>query len=171
LYRLRRCLNRNDAARRAAAGYLSLLVQRKVTQRKHAPEPPKAPALLAPAGREPNSPSASVSDKTSEHSEQCFFIAPGSDTGSRRPPAEAAMLGGGYGSQRQRHKMKRLIGVGWGERSEPQQSSIVSLALGFATLTPTYKLRARARGLFEDHLFFLVAAPAEEDLTNPSALF
>ena len=56
--RLRRCLNRNAAAGRAAAGYLSLLVQRKVTQRKHAPEPPTPPALLAPAGREPNSPSA-----------------------------------------------------------------------------------------------------------------
>jgi len=50
LNRLRRCLNRNDAAGRAAAGYLSLLVQRKVTQRKHAPKPPKAPALLAEAG-------------------------------------------------------------------------------------------------------------------------
>jgi len=51
-------LNHNDAASRAAAGYLSLLVQRKVTQRKHAPEPPKPPALLASAGREPNSPNA-----------------------------------------------------------------------------------------------------------------
>jgi hypothetical protein len=39
-----------DAAGRAAAGFLSLLVQRKVTQRKHAPEPPKPPALLAEAG-------------------------------------------------------------------------------------------------------------------------
>jgi hypothetical protein len=38
------------AARRAAAGYLSLLVQRKVTQRKHAPEPPTPPALLAEGG-------------------------------------------------------------------------------------------------------------------------
>ena len=64
-------VNGFDAARRAAAGYLSLLVQRKVTQRKHAPEPPKPPALLAPAGREPNSPSANN--------------APGSDTGSRTP--------------------------------------------------------------------------------------
>jgi len=33
-------LDSYDAARRAAAGYLSLLVQRKVTERKHAPEPP-----------------------------------------------------------------------------------------------------------------------------------
>jgi len=99
--RLRRCLNSNAAASRAAAGYLSLLVQRKVTQRKHAPEPPKTPALLASAGREPNSPSASVSDKTSERSEQGYFLALGSDTGSRNLPAEAAMLGGGYGSQRQ----------------------------------------------------------------------
>jgi len=33
-------VNGFDAASRAAAGYLSLLVQRKVTQRKHAPEPP-----------------------------------------------------------------------------------------------------------------------------------
>ena len=111
----------SKAAGRAAAGYLSLLVQRKVTQRKHAPEPPKPPALLAPAGREPNSPSVRVSDKTSERSEQGYFIAPGSDTGSRHPPAEAAMLGGGYGSQRQRHKMKHLTGVGWGEHSEPQR--------------------------------------------------
>ena len=80
-------VNDFDAAGRAAAGYFSLLVQRKVTKRKHTPEPPKPPALLAPAGREPNSPGANN--------------APGSDTGSRRPPAEAAMLGGGYGSQRQ----------------------------------------------------------------------
>jgi len=94
VYRLRRCLNSNDAARRAAAGYLSLLVQRKVTQRKHTPEPPTPPALLAPAGREPNSPSAQN--------------APGSDTGSRLPPAEAAMLGGGYGSQRQKqHRLPK----------------------------------------------------------------
>jgi len=50
LNRLRRCLKSNDAAGRAAAGYLSLLVQRKVTQRKHAPEPPKPPALLAEGG-------------------------------------------------------------------------------------------------------------------------
>jgi hypothetical protein len=50
VYRLRRCLNCNDAAGRAAAGYLSLLVQRKVTQRKHAPKPPKTPALLAEGG-------------------------------------------------------------------------------------------------------------------------
>jgi len=75
------------AASAPQAGYFSLLVQRKVTKRKHTPEPPKPPALLASAGREPNSPSAKT--------------APGSDTGSRLPPAEAAMLGGGYGSQRQ----------------------------------------------------------------------
>jgi hypothetical protein len=56
--RLRRYLNRNDAAIRAAAGYSSLFAQRRVARRKHAPEPPKPPALLAPAGREPNSPSA-----------------------------------------------------------------------------------------------------------------
>ena len=53
------------AASAPQAGYLSLLVcpvctlvQRKVTQRKHAPEPPTSPALLASTGREPNSPSA-----------------------------------------------------------------------------------------------------------------
>jgi hypothetical protein len=45
--------NGNDAAGRAEAGYLSLLVQRKVTQRKHAPEPPKPPALLAEGGARP----------------------------------------------------------------------------------------------------------------------
>ena len=46
------------AASAPQAGYFSLLVQRKVTKRKHTPEPPKPPALLAPTGREPNSPSA-----------------------------------------------------------------------------------------------------------------
>ena len=70
MYRLRRCLNRNDAARRAAAGYLSLLVQRKVTQRsgsdahpcagqtfvhpctsKHAPEPPTFPLRVPLRGK------------------------------------------------------------------------------------------------------------------------
>ena len=75
------------AASAPRAGYFSLLVQRKVTQRKHAPEPPKPPALLASSGREPNSPSAKY--------------ALGSITGSRNHPTEAAMLGGGYGSQRQ----------------------------------------------------------------------
>ncbi len=84
LNRLRRCFEGYDAAGRAAAGYLSLLVQRKVTERKHAPEPPTPPALLAPAGREPNSPSAEPR-------------ASGSNTGSRTLPAGAAMLGGGYG--------------------------------------------------------------------------
>jgi len=76
-----------DAARRAAAGYFLLLAQEKVTKEKGNPEPPTPPVLLASAGREPNSPSAKT--------------APGSDTGSRNHPAEAAMLGGGYGSQRQ----------------------------------------------------------------------
>jgi hypothetical protein len=89
--RLRRCLNRNDAAGRAAAGYFLLLAQEKVTKEKGNPEPPKPPALLASTGREPNSPSAKY--------------APGSDTGSRLPPAEAAMLGGGYGSQRQNREL------------------------------------------------------------------
>ena len=111
LNRLRRCLNNNDAASRAAAGYLSLLVQRKVTQRKHAPEPPTPPALLASAGREPNSPSVRVSDKTSECGEQGFFLALGSDTGSRLPPAEAPMLGGGYGSQRQQQHQVPKSGI------------------------------------------------------------
>jgi hypothetical protein len=86
------------------AGYFSLLVQRKVTKRKHTPEPPKPPALLAPAGREPNSPNAQVSDKTGKHSEQGFFLALGSDTGSRLPPTEAPMLGGGYGSRSQQQQ-------------------------------------------------------------------
>jgi len=84
-------LEKLRAASAPQAGYFSLLVQRKVTKRKHTPEPPTPPALLAPAGREPNSPSAKN--------------APGSDTGSRHPPAEAAMLGGGYGSQRQNRKL------------------------------------------------------------------
>jgi len=111
LYRLRRWLEGFDAAGRAAAGYFLLLAQEKVTKEKGNPEPPKPPALLAPAGREPNSPSASVSDKTSEHSEQGFFLAPGSDTGSRHPPAEAAMLGGGYGSQRQMQHRSPKSGI------------------------------------------------------------
>ena len=38
--RLRRCLNRNDAAGRAAAGYFFLFGQEKVTKKKAAPEPP-----------------------------------------------------------------------------------------------------------------------------------
>ena len=85
------------AASAPQAGYFSLLVQRKVTKRKHTPEPPTPPALLAPAGREPNSPSAKN--------------ALGSDTGSRLPPAEAAMLGGGYGSQRQKQQRFPKSGV------------------------------------------------------------
>jgi len=87
-------LKSNDAARRAAAGYFLLLAQEKVAKEKGNPEPPKPPALLTSAGREPNSPSAKN--------------APGSDTGSRLPPAEAAMLGGGYGSQRQQqHRLPK----------------------------------------------------------------
>jgi len=97
MYRLRRCLNRNDAAGRAAAGYFFLFGQEKVTKKKAAPEPPTPPALLAPAGREPNSPSAKS--------------APGSDTGSRHPPAEAPMLGGGYGSQRQQQHRSPKSGI------------------------------------------------------------
>ena len=94
LYRLRRCLNGFDAASRAAAGYFLLLAQEKVTKEKGNPEPPKTPALLASSGREPNSPSAKT--------------ALGSDTGSRNLPAEAAMLGGGYGSQRQKqHRLPK----------------------------------------------------------------
>ncbi len=58
LCRLCRRLEDYGAARRAAAGYLSLLVQRKVTQRKHTPEPPKTPALLAEAGAHPTGPPA-----------------------------------------------------------------------------------------------------------------
>jgi hypothetical protein len=104
-------VNGFDAAGRAAAAYLSLLVQRKVSERKHAPEPPKTPALLASAGREPNSPSVRVSDKTSERSEQGFFLASGSDTGSRNPPGEAAILGGGYGSPRQKQRQLPKSGV------------------------------------------------------------
>jgi hypothetical protein len=67
-----------------------LLAQEKVTKEKGNPEPSKTPALLASTGREPNSPSAKT--------------APGSDTGSRNPPAEAAMLDGGYGSRRQKQQ-------------------------------------------------------------------
>ena len=111
MYRLRRCLNGFDAAGRAAAGYFLLLAQEKVTKEKGNPEPPTPPALLAPAGREPNSPSASVSDNTSERSEQGYFFAPGSDTGSRTLPAEAAMLGGGYGSQRQQQEQLPKSGI------------------------------------------------------------
>jgi hypothetical protein len=74
-----------------------LLAQEKVTKEKGNPEPPKPPALLASAGREPNSPSAKN--------------ALGSDTGSRLPPAEAAMLGGGYGSQRQQQQWSPKSGI------------------------------------------------------------
>ncbi len=82
------------AASAPQAGYFFLFGQEKVTKKKAAPEPPTPPALLAPAGREPNSPSAKN--------------APGSDTGSRHLPAEAAMLGGGYGSQRQNQQQLNL---------------------------------------------------------------
>jgi hypothetical protein len=88
-----------------------LLAQEKVTKEKGNPEPPKTPALLASPGREPNSPNASVSDKTSERSEQGSVFAPGSDTGSRNLPAEAAMLGGGYGSQRQKQQRSPKSGI------------------------------------------------------------
>jgi hypothetical protein len=108
LNRLRRSLKSFDAAGRTAAGYFFLFGQEKVTKKKAAPELPKSPALLAPAGREPNSPNASVSDKTSERSEQGYFFAPDSDTGSRNLPAEAAMPGGGYGSRRQQqHRLPK----------------------------------------------------------------
>jgi hypothetical protein len=111
LNRLRRYLNGIDAAGRAAAGYFLLLAQEKVTKEKGNPEPPKPPALLASSGREPNSPNAHVGDKTSERSEQGFFITLGSDTGSRNLPAEAAMLGGGYGSQRQKQHQSPKTGI------------------------------------------------------------
>jgi len=82
------------AASAPQAGHFFLSGQEKVTKKKAAPEPPKPPALLASTGREPNSPSAKN--------------ALGSDTGSRLPPAEAAMLGGGYGSQRQKqHRLPK----------------------------------------------------------------
>ena len=95
--RLRRSLKSFYAAGRAAAGYFFLFGQEKVTKKKAAPEPPKPPALLAPAGREPNSP--------------CAQIALSSDTGSRNHPAEAAMLGGGYGSQRQKQHLSPKSGI------------------------------------------------------------
>jgi hypothetical protein len=97
LNRLRRCCNGFDAAGRAAAGYFLLLAQEKVTKEKGNPEPPTPPALLASTGREPNSPSAKN--------------APGSDSGSRHLPAEAAMLGGGYGSQRQKQQQLPKSGI------------------------------------------------------------
>jgi hypothetical protein len=111
LYRLRRCLNGFDAANRAAAGYFFLFGQEKCNQKEGRPGAADTPALLAPAGREPNSPNAQVSDKASERSEQGFFITPGSDTGSRHPPAEAAMLGGGYGSRRQKQQQFPKSGI------------------------------------------------------------
>jgi hypothetical protein len=83
------------AARRRVT--FSCSAKKKVTKKKAAPEPPNPPALLASAGREPNSPSAKN--------------APGSDTGSRNLPAEAAMLGGGYGSQSQRHHQSPKTGI------------------------------------------------------------
>jgi len=46
------------AASAPQAGHFFLFGQEKVTKKKAAPEPPKPPALLAPAGREPNSPNA-----------------------------------------------------------------------------------------------------------------
>ena len=95
LNRLRRCFHSNDAASRAAAGYLSLLVQRKVTQRKHAPEPPKNTC----ASRRRRG----LPDGTS----MCRWQvrAPGANRADARPdPPSAPMLGGGYGSQRQKRE-------------------------------------------------------------------
>jgi len=97
--RLRRCFYGFDAARRAAAGSLSLLVQRKGTERKHAPEPP---CFLRFSTR----PGASRTRRP--HKTRL-----GLDTGSRRLPAGAAMLGGGYGSQRQ------------GQRQHPAQFAVL----------------------------------------------
>jgi hypothetical protein len=51
-------LEKLRAASAPQAGHFFLSGQEKVTKKKAAPEPPKTPALLAPAGREPNSPSA-----------------------------------------------------------------------------------------------------------------
>jgi hypothetical protein len=86
--------------------------------------PPAAltPALLASTGREPNSPSAQT--------------APGSDTGSRNLPAEAAMLGGGYGSQRQQHKMKHLTGVGCGETIRLIENNTTQSIFGALRMEP-----------------------------------
>jgi len=83
------------AARRRVT--FSYSAKKNVTKKKAAPEPPTPPALLAPTGREPNSPSAQN--------------APGSDTGSRNLPAEAAMLGGGYGSRRQQQHLSSKSGI------------------------------------------------------------
>jgi len=70
----------------AARGGLPFFARaKKGNPKKARPGAAETPALLAPAGREPNSPSAKT--------------ALGSDTGSRNLPAEAAMLGGGYGSR------------------------------------------------------------------------
>jgi hypothetical protein len=85
------------AAGRAAAGYFFLFGQKNVTKKKAAPEPPKAPALLAPAGREPNSPSAKRRARLRHR--------------LATPPAEAPMLGGGYVSQRQQQHRLAKSGI------------------------------------------------------------
>jgi hypothetical protein len=97
MYRLRRYLEGFDAAGRAAAGYSSLFAQRRVARRKRAPEPPKSTC----ASRR----SRGLPDGTS--------LVPLAGSRSRREPRyarpdppSAAMLGGGYGSQRQRRQLK-----------------------------------------------------------------
>jgi hypothetical protein len=72
---------------RTAGAVLFFACAKKSTQKKAHPEPPKAPPLLAPAGRSPNSPSANNALRARHR--------------LATPPAVAAMLGGGYGIERQ----------------------------------------------------------------------
>ena len=122
LYRLRRCSNNFNAAGRAAAAYFFLSGQEKVTKKQAAPEPPlpvpcrdaqmPRSAWMRESGRFSPRQGASRTRRAQK-------AAPGSDTGSRLPPAEAAMLGGGYGYQRQNREV-----VGWAEQREAQRDLI-----------------------------------------------
>jgi hypothetical protein len=115
LYRLRRCPNRYGAAGRVAAGYFLLLAQEKVTKEKGNPEPPipvpcmdaqmPRSAWMRESGR--FSPKAGLARR--------HIPVPLASSRSRREPRyarlfppSAAMLGGGYGSQRQQqHRLPK----------------------------------------------------------------
>ena len=95
LNRLRRWLDGYGAASRAAVGDF-LVATRKSPKKCFPGAALDSPALLVPAGRSPNSPSAEKR-------------ASGSTPDSRLPPAGAAMLGGDYGVNVKTNHIRRNL--------------------------------------------------------------
>ena len=136
------------AASRAAAGYSSLLVQRRVTRRKHAPEPPTPPALLAESGARPTGPPAprsgsripartALSRGLIRLRLRCSAAATGPNTNTNTECAHS---------------------VGWVECSKPQQPLMLSLTLVFLSRRSSPSTAASAGGsrapLFEPEARF-----------------